>query len=70
MAAKKKAAIPKPKGPQSWEENHDEYPVKRGVCEFCHQRDELKLSYDKHRYICINSHACQLRWIKGRMEKV
>ena len=70
MAAKKKAGpIAKPKGPQCWEEDDITYPLKRGVCEFCHQKDDLKLSYDMHRYICANAHACMLRWIKSR-EKV
>lgn len=70
MAAKKKTAtIAKPRGPQSWEENHEEYPQKRGICEFCHQRDDLKLSYDKFRYICVNASACFLRWKKSRDAK-
>lgn len=70
MATKKKSGpIAKPKGPQCWEEDHDEYPLKKGVCEFCHQKDELKLSYDKFRYICLNASACFLRWKKSREDK-
>lgn len=64
MAAKKTMKISKPSGPKSWEENVEEYPVRRGVCDHCNQLDDLKLSYDKIRYICLNPHSCQLRWIK------
>lgn len=67
MATKKKMTISKPSGPKCWEEDEDQYPLKRGVCEHCNQLDDLKLSYDKIRYICLNSHACQLRWIKKIM---
>lgn len=50
---------------QGWE--HDSsYPEERGVCEFCGQRDDLKLSFDRIRYICKNDHACVLRWRKSR----
>lgn len=43
MATKKKSGpIPKPSGPQSWAEDHEKYPLKRGVCDFCHQKDDLK----------------------------
>lgn len=70
MAAKKKSGpIAKPRGPQCWEEDNSEYPVKRGICEFCGTKDDLKLSYDKIRYICQNASACVLRWKKTR-EKV
>lgn len=70
MVAKKKSGpMAKPRGPKSWDEDHDEYPLKKGICGFCGQRDELKLSYDKIRYICTNASACVLRWRKTR-EKV
>lgn len=48
-----------------WEKNKT-YPLRRGVCEFCHHRDDLKLSFDRIRYICLNAHACFLRWKKDR----
>lgn len=51
-----------------WEKNK-EYPTKRGVCEFCGQRDDLKLSFDRIRYICLNAHTCVLRWKKALDDK-
>ena len=61
MAKKKTAYVD-----TAWENNHEKYPLKRGVCEFCGQRDDLKLSFDNVRYICVNDHACFLRWKKNR----
>jgi len=52
----------------AWD-NNSTYPERRGVCEFCNQRDNLKLSFDRIRYICKNEHACLLRWIKSREER-
>lgn len=46
-----------------WEKNM-EYPEKRDICDFCHQRDDVKLAFDQLRYICKNAHACYLRWTK------
>lgn len=48
---------------EKWVKN-PEYPEKRGICEVCKQRDDLKLSFDQVRYICKNSHACMLRFSK------
>lgn len=48
-----------------WAKN-PEYDEKRGTCEFCGSRDDLKLSFDRIRYICKNDHACVLRWKKER----
>lgn len=64
MAEKKKKAYVD----SAWE-NNTTYPEKRGVCEFCDQKDDLKLSFDQVRFICINAHACYLRWTKSRIEK-
>lgn len=61
MAAKKKAAYVD----SAWE-NNPAYPEKKGICDFCGQKDDLKLSFDQCRFICINDHACVLRWIKDR----
>lgn len=63
MAAKKKVYVD-----SAWE-NNDSYPTKRGICEFCGQRDDLKLSFDCVRFICINDSACVLRWRKTRLEQ-
>lgn len=52
----------------AWEFNDQKYPTKRGICDFCSQRDDLKLSFDMIRYICSNDHACMLRWHKQRQE--
>lgn len=49
----------------AWEKN-PQYPEKRDICAFCGQRDDLKLSFDQVRYICIKDHACVLRWRKTR----
>lgn len=49
----------------AWE-NNSSYPEKRGICEFCGHRDDLKESFDRVRYICKNDHACYLRWVKER----
>jgi len=62
MATKKVAT--KLSAPRAWEDNDELYPRKRGVCEFCGQRDDLKLAFDQLRYICLNAHACLLRWQK------
>lgn len=51
--------------PYDWE-NNDNYPVKRDVCDFCGHKDELKLSFDQIRYICINAHVCVNRWRRER----
>lgn len=48
---------------EKWAKN-PEYPEKRGVCECCHQRDDLKLAFDQIRYICKNASACLLRMRK------
>lgn len=40
------------------------FPEKRGICDFCGLRDDLKLSYDLRMYICKNASACILRWRK------
>lgn len=64
----KKMKISKPAGPTCWEEDHEKYPLKRGVCEFCGTRDDLKLSFDMIRWICLNDHACVLRWKKQRAD--
>ena len=65
-----KAKKPAPfKGPTAWEENDEDYPTKRGVCDVCGQRDDLKLAFDRMRYICINDHACLLRWGKQIRER-
>ena len=53
---------------EPWEKNPD-YPEKRGICDFCGQRDDLKLSFDRIMYICINAHACILRWSKSLKEE-
>jgi hypothetical protein len=47
-----------------WVENDTIYPRKRGICDTCGQRDDLKLAFDQVHYICINGHACILRWTK------
>lgn len=52
-------------GNEHWEKNPS-YPTQRGQCAYCHQRDDLKLSFDRIRYICLNAHACVLRWRKDR----
>lgn len=62
MAEKKKAYVD-----SAWE-NNKAYPEKRDVCDFCLQKDDLKLSFDRCRFICINAHACYLRWTKTRAE--
>lgn len=46
-----------------WETDH-RYPEKIGICEVCQQKDTLKLAWDQVRWICLNSHACMLRWTK------
>lgn len=56
MAVKKIAA------PKGWEEDDETYPRKRDVCDSCGQKDDLKLAFDRQRFICINAHACLLRW--------
>lgn len=48
-----------------WSKN-PEYPEKRDTCEFCGHRDQVKLSFDRIRFICINASACVLRWRKER----
>lgn len=48
---------------EKWAKN-PEYPEKRGICDVCKQRDNLKLSFDQIRYICINASACLLRFKK------
>lgn len=63
LTAKKKAGH----NPFDWE-NNDDYPEKRGVCEHCNHRDDLKLSFDRIRFICKNAHACVLRWSKARQD--
>ncbi len=62
MTAKKSVYVE-----SAWEFNSKKYPEKRGVCEFCGQRDDLKLSFDRIRYICLNAHACILRWSKNQV---
>lgn len=52
-----------------WEKDPS-YPEKRDICEFCGQRDDLKLSFDRVRYICKNAHACFLRWTKNNKEEM
>ncbi len=49
---------------ETWEGDDKKYPRKRDICNVCQQRDELKLSYDLHNYICVNMHACMLRFAK------
>lgn len=71
MATKKKAAPKKlarnlTEGPRGWENDDELYPRKRGICEFCGHKDDLKLSFDQIRYICLNPHACFLRWTRAR----
>lgn len=72
MAAKKKAAPKITRGinaaPRGWEADDELYPRSRGVCSFCGQRDDLKLSFDQIHSICVNAHACVLRWSKERNE--
>lgn len=51
-------------GYKGWETD-PEYREKRGVCEFCGKRDDLKESFDRVRYICKNASACVLRWKKS-----
>lgn len=53
----------------AWE-NNTAYPTKRGKCEFCGQKDDLKQAFDRQRYICINDHSCMLRWIKLKQKTV
>lgn len=65
-----KKSIPKPRGPECWDEDDEKYPRKRDICSFCGQRDDLKMAFDTLRYICINDHACMLRWHKSRLEQV
>lgn len=67
MATKKKVAT-KQSAPRGWLEDDDTYPRKREVCDFCGQRDDLKLSFDRVHWICINDHACVLRWKKIRAD--
>lgn len=64
MTEKKKVYVD-----SAWE-NNPNYFEKKGVCDFCNQRDLLKLSFDQIRYICTNASACVLRWRKSRLEKV
>lgn len=65
MAARKKLSAKPSHNPYDWE-NNDSYPEKRGVCDFCGTRDDLKLSFDRIMYICKNASACVLRWKKSR----
>lgn len=60
MAAKKTPYVD-----SAWE-NNPMYPEKRGICEVCKQKDDVKLAFDHVRYICINASACLLRWRKSR----
>lgn len=46
---------------REWAKN-PEYPTKRGVCDFCETKDELKLSFDQIHYICIDAKTCVNRW--------
>lgn len=48
----------------TWETDDIKYPRKRDICSCCEQRDSLKLSYDRHNYICLNMSACLLRFAK------
>lgn len=63
MAAKK-AVDKKTHAEQAWEENDSKYPRKKDICNVCKQKDEVKLAYDMHNYICVNMHACMLRFAK------
>ena len=68
-AAKKRVPATKPShNPYDWENNSD-YPEKRGVCDFCGQRDDLKLAFDRIMWICKNASPCVLRWRKSRESK-
>lgn len=51
-----------------WEHDDVKYPTKRGNCDFCGNRDDLKLSFDRIRLICVNASSCVLRWRKSRGE--
>ena len=52
-----------------WEKDDVKYPRKRDICNVCKQRDEVKLSYDLHNYICVNMHACMLRFAKNNADR-
>lgn len=41
-----------------------DYPEKRGICNVCKQKDDVKLAFDRVNFICKNSHACLLRFGK------
>lgn len=49
-----------------WEHNEEKYPTRRGLCEFCGQKDDVKLSFDQIRFICVNAKVCFNRWIRNR----
>lgn len=68
MTTKKATVEKKSYAEKSWEENDTKYPRKRDICSCCKQKDDLKLSYDMHNYICLNMHACLLRLGK-RLQK-
>lgn len=59
MAVRKKNT-----GHTPWEDDDMKYPRKRDICDVCGQLNDLKLSYDLRSFICINAHACLLRWGK------
>lgn len=60
----KKTVEKKSHAEETWEKDDVKYPRKRDICNTCKQRDEVKLSYDRHNYICVNMHACMLRFSK------
>lgn len=65
MATKKTATEKKTHAEQAWEENDVKYPRKRDICNCCKQKDDVKLAYDMHNFICLNMHACMLRMAKN-----
>jgi hypothetical protein len=48
---------------EEWSRNPD-YETRRGICDLCGQREELKLSFDRVRFICVNASVCLVRWKK------
>jgi hypothetical protein len=61
MANRKPTKAASDHSEKKWEEDDVKYPRKRDICSCCKQRDDVKLAYDMHNYICLNMHACLLR---------